>query len=70
MAKAASDNRNVLYTRKLDLSLGSKLVKCYVWNVVLYDGGTWTLRKIDQKYRKVLKRDAAEGCRRSVGPIV
>jgi len=70
MAKAASDNRNVLYTRKLDLSLRNKLVKCYVWNMVLYGGGTWTLRKIDQKYRKVLERVATEGCRRSVVPIV
>jgi hypothetical protein len=25
-------------------------VKCYIWNMALYDVGTWTLRKVDQKY--------------------
>jgi hypothetical protein len=70
MAKEASDKKKSLFTSKLDLSLRNKLVKYYIWNMVFYGAGTWTLRRIDQKYRKVLKRDAREGCRRSVGPIV
>ena len=70
MAKAASDKKKTLFTSKLDLSLRNKLVKCYIWNMVFYSAGTWTLRKIDQKHRKVFKRDARERCRRSVGPTV
>jgi len=46
MEKAAPDKKNVLYTRKLDLSLRNRLVKCYVWNMVFYGAGTWTLLKI------------------------
>jgi len=70
MARAASDKKKTLFTSKMDLSLRNILVKCYIWNMVFYGAGTWTLRKIDQKYRKVLKRDVRGGCRRSVGQIV
>jgi hypothetical protein len=49
MAKAAS-NRKTLFTSKLDLELRKKLVKCYIWSIVLYDEENWTLRKLDQKY--------------------
>ena len=35
-------------TSNLDLNLRKKLVKCCVWNIVLYSVGT--LRKVDQKY--------------------
>lgn len=69
MAKAAFDKKKSRFTSKLDLSLRNKLVKYYIWNTVSYDAGTRTLRKIDQKYREVLKREAREGYR-SVGPIV
>jgi hypothetical protein len=70
MEKAASDKKKTLFTRKLDLSLRNELVKCCIWNIIFYDTGTWTLRKIDQNYRKVLKRDARGGCRGSVGMIM
>jgi hypothetical protein len=49
MAKAAF-NKKTLFTSKLDLNLRNKLVKCYIWSVVLYGAETWTLRKVDQKY--------------------
>jgi hypothetical protein len=39
-----------LFTSKLDLNLKNKLVKCYIWSIVLYGAETWTLRKIDHKY--------------------
>jgi hypothetical protein len=26
-------------------------VKCYIWSIGLYGAETWTLRKVDQKYR-------------------
>jgi len=34
----------------LDLELGKKLVKCYIWSIALYGAETWTLRAIDQKH--------------------
>jgi hypothetical protein len=39
-----------LFTRKLDLKLRKKLVKCYIWSIALYGAEKWTLRKIDHKY--------------------
>jgi hypothetical protein len=49
MAKAAFNRKKTLFTRKLDLNLGKKLVKCYIWSIALYGAETWTLRKVDQK---------------------
>jgi hypothetical protein len=37
--------KKTLFTRKLDLNLRKKLVKCYVWSSVLCGVETWTLRK-------------------------
>jgi hypothetical protein len=34
----------------LDLKLKKKLVKCYIWSIVLYSAETWTLRAVDQKH--------------------
>jgi hypothetical protein len=42
--------RRRLFTGKLDSTLRKKLIKCYIWNIPLYDAETWTLRKVDQKY--------------------
>jgi hypothetical protein len=50
MAKVAFNKKKNLFTGKLDLNLRKKLVKCCIWNIVLYGAETWTLRKIDQKY--------------------
>jgi hypothetical protein len=30
--------------------LRKKLVKCYIWSIVLYGVETWTLRAVDQKH--------------------
>jgi hypothetical protein len=49
-AKAAFNKMMNLFTSKLDLNLRKKLVKCYIWSIVLYGAETWTLRKLDQKY--------------------
>ena len=49
MAKTAF-NKKTFYTRKLDVQLKKKLVKCYTWSIALYGAQTWTLRKVDQKY--------------------
>jgi hypothetical protein len=50
MAKATFNKKKDLFTSKLDLNLRKKLVKCYIWSVVLYGAETWTLRKAGQKY--------------------
>jgi hypothetical protein len=49
MAKAAFNKKENLFTSKLDLNLRKKLVKCYVWSMVLYDAETWMLPATDQK---------------------
>jgi len=50
VAKAAFSKKNNLFTRKLDLNLRQKLIKCYIWSMALYGAETWTLRAADQKY--------------------
>ena len=49
MAEAAF-NKKTLFTSKLDLNLGKKLIKCYIWSMALYGAETWTLRAAEQKY--------------------
>jgi hypothetical protein len=36
--------------RKLNIELKKKLVRCYVWSIVLYCSETWALRKLERKY--------------------
>jgi hypothetical protein len=50
VAKATFNKKKTLFTSKLDLNLGKKLVKCYIWNIALSGAETWTLGKVDQKY--------------------
>jgi len=50
MAKAAFNKKRALFTSTLDLKLRKKLVKCYIWSIVLYGAETWTLRAVDQKH--------------------
>jgi hypothetical protein len=50
IAKATFNKKKTLFTSKLDFELRKKLVKCYIWSIALYGAGTWTLRKLDQKY--------------------
>ena len=50
MAITAFSKKKTLFTSTLDLNLRKKLVKCYIWNMVLYGAETWTLRTADQKY--------------------
>jgi hypothetical protein len=46
----AAFNKKTLFTRKLDLNLRKKPVKCYMLSIALYGAETGTFRKIDQKY--------------------
>jgi hypothetical protein len=68
MVKAAFNKKKTLFTIKLDFNLRKKLVKCSIWSIT-YVAETWTLWKVKNIW-KVLKCDAGEGWRRSVGPIV
>jgi len=71
MAGAVFSKKHALFTRKLDLNLRKKQVKCYIWSIALYGAETWTLPKVDLKYRKIFEvwcRRRME--RRSFGPIV
>jgi hypothetical protein len=49
MGKAASKKK--AFTSKLDFNSRKNLMKCYIWIIALYDGETWTLWKVCQKYR-------------------
>jgi hypothetical protein len=40
MAKAAFNKKRALFTRKMDLELRKKLVKCYIWSIALYGAET------------------------------
>jgi len=71
MAKAAFNMEKSFSTRKLELNLRKKIVKCYIWNIGFV--WCWNLGHFGKEIRntwKVLKRGAGEGWRRSVGPIV
>jgi hypothetical protein len=48
MAKAAFNKKRALFTRKMDLELRKKPVKCYIWSIGLYGAETWTSRGVDQ----------------------
>jgi hypothetical protein len=55
MAKSAFNRQETIFTRKLDLNLRKKLVKCYTWSIAWYGAQTWTLQKVDQKYLESFK---------------
>jgi hypothetical protein len=44
----AEFNKKILFNRKLKFKR-KKLVKCYIWSIVLYSAEIWTFRKVDQK---------------------
>jgi hypothetical protein len=50
MAKAAFNKKRALFTSKIVLELRRKLVKCYIWSIVLYGAETLTLRAVDHKH--------------------
>jgi hypothetical protein len=50
MAKAALKEKETLFAGTLNLNLRRKLVKCYIWTIVLYVVETRTPGATDQKY--------------------
>jgi hypothetical protein len=55
MAKVGFNNKGAPFTRKVDLELRKKLVKCYICSIDLYGVKTWTLRAVDQKHLESLE---------------
>ena len=50
IAKEAFNKQIPLLTSKLNIELGKKLVRCYVWSIALYDSLTWTLKQLELLY--------------------
>jgi len=70
MAKAVFSKKKNLFTRKLDLNLRKKLIKCYIWSMLYM---VLKLGRFGQQIRntwKVSKCGAGGGSRRSVGPTM
>jgi hypothetical protein len=60
ITKEVFNKEKTFATRKFDLNLSKKLVKCYSWSITFYNAVIWTLRKVDQKYWNILKYDVGE----------
>ena len=50
MAKSVFNKKKALFTSKLDFNVRKKLLKCYIWSLVLYGAETWPLRAGKQQY--------------------
>jgi hypothetical protein len=48
--KVAFNKNKASFMNIVALNLRKKLVKCYIWSIALEGAGTWTLRKVDQKF--------------------
>ena len=68
MQKAAFQKRKALFTSKLELYLGKKLVKCYIWSAALWRWNLDTSESRSEIHRKFWKCVAGEGWK-SAGPI-
>ena len=49
MAKEAFNSKRSIFCGPLEKELRKRLVKWFVWSVVLYGAETWTLRQNEQK---------------------
>jgi len=55
VAKGAVNKKMALFTSTLDLKLRTKLVKCYIWSIVLYGAETWTICAVHHNHLKSFK---------------
>jgi hypothetical protein len=46
IVKEAFNRKISLFTRKLNIELKKKLLRCYVWSIALYGSEIWTIRKL------------------------
>ena len=49
IAKEAFRKKKHVFCGSFSKELRKRLIKCFVWSIVLYGAETWTLRKSDQK---------------------
>ena len=49
MVKVAFNRKRSIFCGPLEKELRKRLVKCFVWSVVLYGAETWTLLRNEQK---------------------
>ena len=49
MEKEAFNRQRSIFCGPLEKELPKRLVKCFVWSLVLYGAETWTLRRNEQK---------------------
>ena len=49
MAKEAFNRKRSIFCGPLEKELRKRLVKCFVWSVVLYGAEIWTLRRNEQR---------------------
>ena len=54
-AKEAFNRKRSIFCGPLEKELRKRLVKCFVWRVVLYVVETWTLRRNEQKQLEVFE---------------
>jgi len=61
--------RSDVFISKLEVNLGKKLVKCYIWSIGVYGAENWIVRKLRHKYMESFRTWPCrrESWRRSVG---
>jgi hypothetical protein len=70
MTKSGFNKKKTLFTRKLDLNLRKKRVKCYTLSIAWCGAETWTHRKGDRKYLRSFRMWYWRRMEKIVGPIV
>jgi hypothetical protein len=43
--------RRKFFTHKVYLNSTKKFLKCYIWSIAVHGAVSWTLRKVEHKYR-------------------
>jgi hypothetical protein len=70
MAKAAFNRTKILFNQQIGLKF-KELLKCFIWYTAWCGADTWDTSETRSEIpADVLKCDAAEDWRRSIGPIV
>jgi hypothetical protein len=70
MAKTTFNKIKNLFLSQLELNLRKKLVRCYIWSVVLCSAENRILRKVEQNYLESFGTCGGEIWRRTGEPVV
>jgi hypothetical protein len=68
--KSEFQKKKIVFTRNLASSVRKRLIKCYIWIVVLCGAESWAVQRIDRKTLKGMKCADGEEWWGSVGQIV